>query len=116
MIGYNRESFNCAHWAIRGINSIHGTNILFCDNDAWQASFIPFLRKFFNPVNNPSKNCLVVMHQKSGGMHLGVFVDWQVHHNYNAGYSGCVTISDIGTIRSMYKKVRFYEVNKKVFK
>lgn len=114
MIGYYKNSFNCAHWAIREINTLHGTSIHFGDDDAWQASFIPFLRSYFNPISSPKDGSLAVMSQYSGGLHLGVFSSDHVKHNYNSGQSGCVIISDMGTIRSIYKKVRFYEVNKEV--
>ena len=114
MIGYYKNSFNCAHWAIGEINRLHGTNILFGNDDAWQASFIPFLRNYFKPAKTKSSGNLVVMSCHSGQLHMGVMHGRQVKHNWSEGQSGCVIISDMGTIRSKFKKVRFYEVNKEV--
>lgn len=109
MIGYHKASFNCAHWAIQEINRLHGAGIRFEDGDAWQASFIPFLRRFFAPSSIPASGQLVVMTEYSGKLHLGVMNGMQVKHNCSVGSTGSVIISDIGTIRSTFKKVRFYD-------
>lgn len=114
MISYHKDQFNCAHYAISEINKIHGLNIHFEDGDAWQAEFIPYLRSHFKPLNSPVNGCLVVMSQLVGGLHLGVYKDFHVWHNYNAGNSGCVIMSDMGTIRSHYHRVRFYAPNNSI--
>lgn len=116
MIGYYRNSFNCAHWAIEEINMLHGVNIDISNDDTWQASFIPLLRSIFKPLSSIKEGCLVVMSQRSGGLHLGVCSNRHVKHNFSTGQSGCVIISDMGTIRQEYAKVRFYEINKEVSK
>ncbi len=55
------------------------------------------------------------MTQMDGGLHLGVYDDYQVEHNYKPDYgAGSVIKSDIGTIKSIYRKVRFYAYNPKV--
>ena len=111
MINYHKERFNCAHWAISEINKAHGTNIEFEDGDAWQASFLPFLRGYFKPVSRPIEECLVVMTTHSNTLHVGIYRDFAVHHNYNFGSSGCVIISDMGSIRAEFKRVRFYAIS-----
>ena len=111
MINYHKERFNCAHWAINEINNVHGTKIKFEDGDAWQASFLPFLRGYFNPVDRPVEECLVVMTTQSNTLHVGIYRDFAVHHNYNFGSSGCVIISDMGSIRAEFKRVRFYAIS-----
>ena len=111
MINYHKERFNCAHWAINEINKIHGTSIKFEDGDAWQASFLPFLRGYFKPVDRPVEECLVVMTTQSNTLHVGIYRDFAVHHNYNFGSSGCVIISDMGSIRAEFKRVRFYAIS-----
>lgn len=111
MINYHKERFNCAHWAIDQINKVHGTSIKFEDGDAWQASFLPFLRGYFKPVDRPVDECLVVMTTQSNTLHVGIYRDFAVHHNYNFGSSGCVIISDMGSIRAEFKRVRFYAIS-----
>ena len=111
MINYHKERFNCAHWAINEINNVHGTNIKFEDGDAWQASFLPFLRGYFKPVDRPVDECLVVMTTQSNSFHVGIYRNFSVHHNYNFGSSGCVIISDMGSIRAEFKRVRFYAIS-----
>lgn len=111
MINYHKERFNCAHWAINEINKVHGTSIKFEDGDAWQASFLPFLRGYFKPVDRPFDECLVVMTTQSNTLHVGIYRDFAVHHNYNFGSSGCVIISDMGSIRAEFKRVRFYAIS-----
>lgn len=111
MINYHKERFNCAHWAINEINKVHGTSIKFEDGDAWQASFLPFLRGYFKPVDRPVEECLVVMTTQSNTLHVGIYRDFAVHHNYNFGSSGCVIISDMGSIRAEFKRVRFYAIS-----
>lgn len=111
MINYHKERFNCAHWAIDQINKTHGTNINFEDGDAWQASFLTFLRGYFKPVDRLVNECLVVMTTQSNTLHVGIYRDFAVHHNYNFGSSGCVIISDMGSIRAEFKRVRFYAIS-----
>ena len=111
MINYHKERFNCAHWAIDEINKAHGIGIKFEDGDAWQASFLPFLRGYFKPVDRPVDECLVVMTTQSNTLHVGIYRDFAVHHNYNFGSSGCVIISDMGSIRAEFKRVRFYAIS-----
>lgn len=115
MIGYDRYKYNCAHHAIRRVNELHGCNIGFSDGDEWQAEFIPKLRRLFKPINLPEQNCLVVMKQRDGGLHLGVYIDWMVEHNFKPNDAcGSVIKSDLGTIRSEYLSVRFYAYHPKV--
>ena len=112
MISYHKDNWNCAHEAIDRINKLHGLSIFIDSGQVWQASFLPYLRRHFKPVSKPSEGCLVVMTQSDGSLHLGTYESYAVRHNYNpVDGAGCVIISDMGTIRSEYKKVRYYEVN-----
>lgn len=115
MIGYNKLNNNCAHYAINELNRIHGLDIKVSNGHEWQASFIPYLREYFTPSKHPVDNCLVVMSQSDDSLHLGVYSNYSVKHNFKPlGAAGCVIISDMGTIRAEYKRVRFYVVNQKV--
>ncbi len=114
MISWSKQ-YNCASWAIDRINELHKTDIKVSDYDCWQASFIPFMRNIFTPVDRPVEGCLVVMRGLDGTMHLGVYEDFMIRHNYKAhGGAGSLIASDIGTIRSEFnKRIRFYVVNNK---
>lgn len=50
-----------------------------------------------------------------GTMHLGVYEDYMVRHNYKAyGGAGSLIASDLGTIRAEFdRRIRFYVVNNK---
>ncbi|AUR89691.1 hypothetical protein NVP1131O_22 [Vibrio phage 1.131.O._10N.222.49.A8] len=115
MIPYNKERFNCAHYAIGRINDTYNAGIKIEEGAEWQASFLPFMRQYFKPIKNPVDNCLVVMTQNDGSLHLGIYDRRHVAHNYNPQQgAGSVIMSDMGTIRALYKRVRFYAYDKKV--
>ena len=115
MIPYNKEKFNCAHYAIGRINDTYNANIRIEEGAEWQASFLPFMRQYFTPIKKPVDDCLVVMTQGDGSLHLGIYEHRHVSHNYNPNSgAGSVIMSDMGTIRALYKRVRFYAYNKKV--
>ena len=112
MIPYDRHSFNCSHYAIKRINELKGLNIAFASGSEWQVQFIKMLKSQFTQISKPIDNCLVVMSQHCGGLHLGVYNDYQVEHNYKPDSgAGSVIMSDMGTIRAEYKRVRFYDHN-----
>lgn len=109
MITWSKE-YNCASWAIERLNELHNLDIKVTLGDEWQSQFIPFMRKLFTPVDRPVDGCLVVMKCIDGTMHLGVYEDYMVRHNYKA-QEGCGSLiaSDLGTIRSEFnKRIRFY--------
>jgi hypothetical protein len=112
MIHWSRR-FNCASWAIERLNELHGLNIKVSPFDEWQSQFIPFMRNLFKPTDRPVDGCLVVMKGLDGAMHLGVYEDYMVRHNYKAyGGAGSLIASDLGTIRAEFdKRIRFYVVN-----
>ena len=87
---------------------MHNTNIEFSSGDEWQVNFMVFLRNQMTKIDKPTNGCLVVMSQVLGGLHVGVYNDYHVEHNFSDGQTGCVIIDHIGTIRSEYKRVRFY--------
>lgn len=117
MITYEREVNECSHYAISEINRIHGANISVTSGNGWQAKLIPHLLQYFTKINKPENNCLVVMSQIDGGVHMGVYRNRTVWHNYQPfDGAGSVIGSDMGTIRLEYRRIRFYKYdhNKKV--
>lgn len=60
-------------------------------------------------INTPRNGCLVVMTQIDNSLHLGVYNNYHVEHNFKPNDSaGQVIKSDMGVIRSLYKNVRYY--------
>jgi len=117
VIHYNKVEYNCAHYAVERLNALHGLSIAFSSGDEWQVQFIKMLRDVFRPINRPRQGCLVVMSNHDASLHVGVYSDFHVEHNYNTEEgSGSVILSDMGTIRSHFKRVRFYEINQEIHK
>jgi hypothetical protein len=112
VITWTRE-FNCASYAVTRINEMYGLDIKIGGGNEWQAKFIPYMRSHFKPSPVKVEKCLVVMSALNGTMHLGIYENYMVTHNYKAaGGAGSVIRSDLGTIRAEFKeRVRFYVVN-----
>lgn len=112
MIGWSKE-YNCANYAIECLNKIHGLDIKVENGFEWQSEFIPYIRKWFRPSKTPVDHCLVVMRARNGELHLGMYRNYMIEHNYKPmGGCGSVIKSDLGTIKAEFdKRVRFYVVN-----
>ena len=106
------HNYNCASYAVERLNELHNLGIKIENGNEWQASFIPHLRQWFEPIGKPVNGCLVVMKALDGGLHLGVYEDYLVAHNYKpSGGAGGLMRSDLGTIKAEFnKRVRFYGV------
>lgn len=109
MICYRKGSFNCSHYAVSRINELCGTSIDFDSGDEWYPAFIRKLEKEFERIKKPENNCLVIMTQ-FGKHHMGVYRNYMVEHNTNDFGQGHVIKSDLGTIRSIYSKIRYYKL------
>ena len=115
MITYEKNEYNCSQYAIERVNHYRNLDIKFTNGSEWQVSFIKLLRRDFTRIDEPVDGCLVVMNQKSGGLHLGVYENYSVVHNYKpATGAGSVIISDMGSINAEYAKVRFYDSNQTI--
>lgn len=114
MISWSHQ-YNCASYAIERLNELHDLGIEIKEGTEWQSSFIPFMRKYFTPTDTKEDGCLVVIVALNDEMHLGVYENYMVSHNYKAsGGAGSVIKSDLGTIRAEFKnRIRFYVANKK---
>lgn len=110
MIAYDKHNYNCAHHAAKMLNEKWGCNIPVFNGDEWQPNFFLQLRKHFKRCDHIKDGCLVFMVDLFGNSHVGIARGYDVEHNWSDGVSaGSVIISDIGTIKAHYKKVRFYE-------
>ena len=117
MIAYDAKTYNCAHHMAKTLNDRVGAEISFSDGDEWQVQFLRKLKRDFTKIRLPVDNCLVVMSDLSGGLHVGVYRNYLVEHNHkSSAAAGSVIMSDLGTIRSQYKRIRYYDYNKKILK
>ena len=114
MITYDATRFNCSHYAVQELNKAHGLAIQVSDGIEWQPRFLRVLRRFFAPISAPCDNCLVVMRNHDNTLHIGIYRDHGVWHNWarGDGSGGCLIKSDLSTIRANYLDVHFYGRNK----
>ena len=114
MITYDATRFNCSHYAVQELNRAHGLSIVVSDGIEWQPRFLRVLRRFFAPISEPCDNCLVVMRNHDNTLHIGIYRDYGVWHNWarGDGSGGCLIKSDLSTIRANYLDVHFYGRNK----
>ena len=114
MITYDATRFNCSHYAVHELNKAHGLSINVSDGIEWQPRFLRVLRRFFAPIDAPCDNCLVVMRNHDNTLHIGIYRDRGVWHNWarGDGSGGCLIKSDLSTIRANYLDVHFYGRNK----
>lgn len=114
MITYDATRFNCSHYAVQELNKAHGLSIDVSGGIEWQPRFLRILRMFFAPINAPCDNCLVVMRNHDNTLHIGIYRDYGVWHNWERGdgSGGCLIKSDLSTIRANYLDVHFYGRNK----
>ena len=114
MITYDATRFNCSHYAVQELNKAHGLSINVSDGIEWQPRFLRILRRFFVPIRAPCDNCLVVMRNHGNTLHIGIYRDYGVWHNWarGDGSGGCLIKSDLSTIRANYLDVHFYGRNK----
>ena len=110
MIGrhYDRENYNCAHFVADWFKSRLGIEIP--TGNVWELSFAIWLRKHFTEISKPEENCIVLMDLHSGSRHIGVYYNFGVYHNYQAGFAyGSVVHWSTGQIKRTYKKVTYWK-------
>lgn len=110
MLLYDKHKFNCAHYAIGELNRIYGLGVVIENGDEWQMSFWRQLSHKFRKSVKPFNNCLTVMINRDDSLHVGIYRDGGVWHNWRAGdgSSGQVIKSDLTTLRQHHKEIKFY--------
>ena len=109
MIGrhYDHDEYNCAHFVADWYRQKF--NIDFPTGDTFSRGFALWIRRHFEPLNSPEQNCLVVAEQTDGSLHVGVYDNYNVLHNYKAGdRKGGVCRWSLGSMKRTYKKITFW--------
>lgn len=86
---YNRETYNCAHFACDVWKALTGQNI-----ETELAGFLrppkdrrvdPALRRHFRKLAQPESPCLVLMQRRKSVPHAGVYVRGKIIHIHELG-------------------------------
>lgn len=108
MIGkhYSETDYHCAHFLAEWYKEKLGIDVPIIDE--FDLSFLRWMRKHFTQVKLPVENCLVKM-DKTGLIHVGVYADYGVYHNYKSGKAnGAVVHWDTGVVKRNYEKVTYW--------
>lgn len=103
---YREGVYDCAHY----VAEWYSTN---CDiqipvDGPFDLSFVRWLRKHFKPVKTPQNHDLVLMVNRGGGYHVGVFYNGRIYHNFKPAIGhGSVCDWSVLAVKSYYKKVVF---------
>lgn len=109
MIGknYRKHTYNCANFVSDWY--LEKLNIKIPVVNEFDRSFLAWMRKHFEQVDKPNENDLVLMVNRDGSNHIGVYHDYGVIHNYKPTVAhGSVCWNTLGSIRGNYTQVRFY--------
>jgi hypothetical protein len=106
---YNRETYNCAHFACEVWEELTGQNI-----ETELAGFLrppkdrrtdPALRRTFRKLNTPESPCLVLMQRRGSVPHAGVYVRGKVIHIHENG----VEFLPVQIASRGFEKLGFYK-------
>lgn len=97
---YDFVNYNCAHFAVEIWQCMTGQII-----DA-QLCGLNGLRKTFILLKNPLSPCIVLMQNKNGENHIGVFIRDKVLHLRENG----VCFESIYLIGLKFKRINYYDV------
>lgn len=105
MIGshYSKTNYNCAHFVMDYYDIKSNLHTFTYD-------FIRLLKTNFVKINTPDDDCLVVMTNLDGSLHVGIHKSNSVIHNWapGGGSKGSVIITPLTIIKLKYHKIRFY--------
>lgn len=76
--------------------------------------FIKWLKINFVRIESPCNDCLVVMTNQDGSLHVGIHNDGSITHNWSANNTskGSVISTPLTVVKLRYSKVRFYKWSK----
>lgn len=104
---YNKEHYNCANFVAEWYDIHLGIKIPVIN--AFDRSFLVWMRKHFTKADQPSDHCLVLMTNIDGSYHVGVYHDYGVYHNFKPSQNpGSVCKWTLGSVENYYTNVSFY--------
>lgn len=107
---YDKINYNCAH-AVADYYK-RELNIVIPVINEFEISFVRWMMKHFTHIDTPKEHCLVYMTNRDNSIHIGVYADYGVYHNYHQGGYGSVVHSELSYIKNTYKKVSYLEWSK----
>lgn len=107
MIGdyYHRDNWNCTHEVAQWYASHgYGDVIQPVSQCEWNTSFVIWMRRRFDMIDEPCQGALVIM-RNAFGLHVGVWDDGMIHH---CDSISCQTIrSPLSIIKLFFKEVSY---------
>lgn len=101
---YDLNNYNCAHFVADWYRDNLGIEIPVVNE--FGLSFVMWLKRHFEIIKRPEQNCLVVMTNRDNSLHIGVFHDHMVHHNFKpATGKGSTCAWPLTSVKNEYVKV-----------
>lgn len=87
MIGklYDREHYNCSHVVADYYRDRLGVIIPSGAPGAWGLRFIRWMRRTHTEIPQAAQDCLILVKQRDGSLHVGVWDDGMMLHGHNDG-------------------------------
>lgn len=106
-VNYRKHSYNCANFVSDWYKDKLGVEIPVVNE--FGRSFVVWMRRHFSDVTNPTENDLVLMIQRDGSYHVGVYHNHGVIHNFKPHSShGSVCWDTLLAIKKNYREVTFH--------
>lgn len=113
MIGrsYRKHSYNCANFVSDWYKDKLDIDIPVINE--FGRSFVVWMRRNFIDVTQPTENDLVLMVNRDGSYHIGVYHNYGVMHNFKTATShGSVCWDTMNAIKKTYREVTFHRWSK----
>lgn len=90
MIGreYHRDSYNCSHVVADYYRDRLGVTIPSGAPESWGLSFIRWMRKTHRRIPKAEQDCLILVRQRNGELHVGVWDNNLMLHGFSDPSSG----------------------------
>ena len=82
---YDRESYNCSHVVADYYQQRLGVTIPQGSPSDWGLAFIRWMRRNFHTSAVPVQDCLILVRQVGGSLHVGVWDDGLMLHGHSDG-------------------------------
>ena len=108
---YDIDNYNCAHFVADWYKNKLDIDIPVINE--FGLSFAMWLRRHFTRIDRPEPHSLVIMTNRDGTLHVGVFYGGMIRHNFKpANGRGSPCAWTLTSARNEYKKVEFAKWSK----
>lgn len=102
---YDRENYNCSHLVADYYLERLGVTIPSGSPQSWGLSFIRWMRRTHQRIPHAEQDCLILVRQRDGSLHVGV---WDTGLMLHAHSDGQVIRSPLALIRG---EITFWRYN-----